>query len=308
MSGILRTKYNIKPMVAARLMAECTVLLILCFLPLAVVSIPQLQQAEFILKLILCVLSPISAVILIAAARLPYRVTVDQNGIEVVALLQSFSASWNDVRGVRLISKLGFRVYEILDQEQRVLLFFPLWFKNLSELIESIRLRLPDRGLTQTAGDRVFRQDVVVLMLQILKGGAQIGFVAAFWWFFVHYNSHNAKLDDTLFLLLAGVIFTGISIWKFYLLLTMPQHVSLQADKIVCQGILGARTLVSSQVTEVKPANLLQPEGVVIKAGKDTILIGASLESFDELEESLRAMVARGSLRSVEVDKEHGHK
>ncbi len=294
MTQVPKVSYNIKSMVAARLLAESTVLFILCLLPLSLFLVPQLARAEWTFKLIICLLSPLGALALTAAALLPFRVRLDSAGIRTVAVLRAVTVEWERIHTMRLVSKWGFRIYELLDDKNSVVLFFPLWFKNLGRLIESVRGRLPDRGRVRFEGERVFRQDIAVLIIQVMKGSGQLIFLAVFWGFFVSYRATaGTRSEDLLILLLAGTIFSAMAMWKFYLLLTMPREVRLDGTQITCKGPLLKATMSTSEIRSVQASNFLQPEGLLLKAGNQKILIGAFLESFDELEESLQLLARK---------------
>mgnify|MGYP003384651252 CR=1 FL=1 len=280
--------YIIKPMVAARLLAESLVLLILSLLPISLFVVKELAVADWTLKLILLLLSPLALALLAAAACLPFRVVLSASGIRTVALLRSTSVPWAQVRTVKLASKWGFRVYEVAG-DTGTLTFFPLWFKKVKELVEQVRAQVPNRGRTIFAAEHVYQRDTAVLVLQVLKAGGQLIFLAVFWCFFASYRSTSgSRFEDIMVLLGAGTIFSGIAIWKFYLLLTMPDQVIVGRETIVCKGLFGRKVFQRQHITGVQNSNLLQPEGVVLQAGKRSVLIGAVFESFDELEEELR--------------------
>lgn len=290
----VETRYTVKPVVAARLLAESTVLIILSLLPLSMFVVKELIAADWMFKLIIALLSPLSISALVAAGFLPFRLVLTAGGIKAVALLRSTYVEWSAVRTVKLVSKWGFRIYEI-GGESGTLAFFPLWFKKIGEIVQHIRMKAPNRGRSVFFADHAYKRDVAVLAIQLLKVGGQLLFLTVFWFFFASYRSTaGTRSEDVLILLGAGIVFSGIAIWKLYLLVTMPGEVRLTRDHLVLKGVLGAKTLQRSEISRVSATNFLQPEGLVVHYGKKSVLVGAVFESFDELEEEL-ADIATGA-------------
>lgn len=270
-------------------------MLILSFLPLLLFVVPAMMHLDFILKLVICLLSPIGGVVLVTAGLLPFRVVVDDECVRAAAVLKSTSVSWLQVRRMRLVSKWGFRVYELLDADDQCQVFFPLWFKNMADLVETTRGRLPSRGLLAAPGVRVFKQDVAVLIIQILKSCGQLAFLTVFWCFSVSYaKSSGSHAEDLVILYGAATIFSAMAIWKLYLLLTVPFEVTIDGSTIRCRGPLGENLVQTGEIRGISPSNFLQPEGIVVDAVSKKVLLAAFLESFDELEETLRGTARIG--------------
>lgn len=279
--------YTVKPVVGARLLAESTVLVILALLPLTMLFVKEIAAAEFMIKLIVIALSVISIVALVSAGYLPFRVVATRDGLRTVAVLRRSYAAWSSIRTVKLVSKFGFRIYEV-SGDKGALLFFPLWFKKVAELVQHVRARTPNRGRSIFQSDHTFERDTAVLVIQILKISAQILFLIVFWCFVASYRTTAAaKSEDIWIIIAAGIIFSGMTLWKLYLLLTMPGQVTISRDELVCKGLLGSRTLSRASIDSINPSNFLQPDGIIVKSGKTSVLIGAVFESFDELEEEL---------------------
>ncbi|MBY0552560.1 MAG: hypothetical protein K2W95_35085 [Candidatus Obscuribacterales bacterium] len=303
----VETRYTVKPVVAARLLAESTVLVILSLLPLSLFVVKELIAADWMIKLILALLSPISISALVAAGFLPFRLVLTAGGIKTVALLRSTYVEWAAVRTVKLVSKWGFRIYEIRG-ESGTLAFFPLWFKKIGEIVQYLRMKAPNRGRSVFSADHSYKRDFAVLVIQLLKVGAQLLFLTVFWFFFASYKSTTGnRSEDVLILLAAGIVFSGIVIWKLYLLITMPGEVCLTRDHLVLKGILGTKTVQRSDISRVGATNFLQPEGLVVRCGEKSVLVGAVFESFDELEEELVEIAAGSSKVPPQQSFEPGH-
>lgn len=259
--------------------------------------VKELIAADWMFKLIIGLLSPLSISALVAAGFLPYRLVLTAGGIKTVALLRSTFVEWSAVRTVKLVSKWGFRIYEIRG-ETGTLAFFPLWFKKIGEIVQHLRMKAPNRGRSVFSADHSYKRDVAVLAIQLLKVGGQLLFLTVFWFFFASYRATaGTRLDDVLILLGAGIVFSGIAIWKLYLLVTMPGEVCLTRDHLVLKGVLGAKTLQCSEISRLGATNFLQPEGLVVHYGKKSVLVGAVFESFDELEEELADLVGASAGR-----------
>lgn len=287
-------RYTVKPVVAARLLAESTVLVILSLLPLSIFFVKELATADWMLKLILALLSPLSISALVAAGFLPFRLVFTADGIKTVAVLRSTFVEWSAVRTVKLVSKWGFRVYEIRG-ESGTLAFFPLWFKKIGEIVQHLRMKAPNRGRSIFSAEHTYKRDLPVLVIQLLKAVGQVLFLIVFWIFFASYRSTSGtRSEDVLILLGAGIIFSGMALWKLYLLVTMPSQVCVTRECLIFKGLLGARTVPSGEVKRVGATNFLQPEGLVVHYGKRSVVVGAVFESFDELEEELQDIVREG--------------
>ena len=73
--------YLLKPAVLARALAELSVLIILSILPAVLFCLGYFASMHIVVKVCVCVLSPIALFVIRAIAGIPFRVQVDAAGL-----------------------------------------------------------------------------------------------------------------------------------------------------------------------------------------------------------------------------------
>lgn len=273
-----------------RLLAELTVLFILATLPVLLLCAGKFWALHAVAQAIVCLLSPLAIGLIIAIGFLPWKVVVDASGLQMIALFKSQQVEWARMQTLRLKSNWGWRRYVItLDSGEAS---FPFWLKDVGELIDIVRARLPERGRSQRATNQSYRLDLISKIMQLGQAVAQMLFITVFWLFFFSLkNSRQTSSEDGMLVLGAGIIFSLVMLRRLYFIARMPYLVEVTPEGISSKSYFGDLRLTWSEIKGVATANLFLPEGLLVKSRKKNLLIGNSLDSFDELEEELKRRI-----------------
>lgn len=287
---IAKKTYRLKPMVMLRLFAEATVLVILASLPVVLFITGVFNSLPFYVRLVICPLAVFAFALSIAFGYLPFQVTVDGAGIQTQAAFKRQVSAWNEMRTLKLKNSWGWRRYVLGLEKGEVA--FPFWLKNVQELVETIRTRLPSRGRTNFAANQVYKLDPVAMMLQLSKALIQLVFIVVFWFFFRSLRiSAATSSEDIVIILVAGIVFTAMLLWRFFMILTLPNAVEVCDQEIRLQSWFQTNPIPWTAIKELRAPHFIMPEGVLLLTTKKRFLIGSGLDSFDELEEELRTRI-----------------
>ncbi|MBY0359477.1 MAG: PH domain-containing protein [Candidatus Obscuribacterales bacterium] len=280
--------YRLKPMVMLRLFAEASVLVILTLLPIVLFFAGAFASLPFHVRMVVCLLAVLAFGLSIGFCYLPFQVVVSVSGLQTVAALKRQDSAWKEMRTLKLKNSWGWRRYVLGLEEGE--LSFPFWLKNVHELVEIIRSRLPARGRTNFAAKQVYKLDPAAIFLQTGKALAQLVFVVVFWFFFcsLHASSATSREDITI-ILVSGLIFTSMMLWRFFTILDLPNLVEISDEGILLKSWFKSRKVPWTAITGIAAPYFILPDGIMLVTAKKRLLIGSSLDSFDELEEELRS-------------------
>jgi hypothetical protein len=283
--------YRLKGMVLVRLLAEATALLILLLLPLILLIHGDFAHMSLTTRIIVCVLSVVSLLVLPFYSAIAYKVKLDDEGVSTYSLVTSQHAEWTAISALKLKASWGWRRYVV--SADRGDLTIPVWMTNLPELVASIRQNLPNRGFGgPVAAQRIFQQDAVSLLIQSAKSLAALVFLAVFWTFAYSLRPGAAaaqKTDTTDFLIVVGacVIVSAVVLLRVYLTSTMPRLVELQTDGLLVQTLFNKFVLPWDAIRRISAPWFFLPDGLLVAGKGRFFLIGDQLEAFDELQEAL---------------------
>src|SRR5262249_40113071 len=136
----------------------------------------------------------IYATALLAACILPcygfvtWRVNVDERGLAAISLFKRQRAAWSDLERLSFKTSFNWRRYVVIFAGGE--LTFPVWLKDMKELVQLIRDHLPQSG-SEGRGrkQRLFKQDVFGLVMQFVKVLLGLLFIVVFWIFFATIRS-----------------------------------------------------------------------------------------------------------------------
>lgn len=279
--------YLLKSMVIMRLLAELTAMLILAVMPIFLLISGNFWQLHFYLQVTLCVLALPALGLAISYGYLPFRVVVDDFGLETVALFKRQKLLWQQMQTIKLKTNWGWRRYVIASDCGDV--SFPFWLKDVQFLIETIRSRLPARGRSLVATRQSYRLDWASALLQLGKGLAQLVFIVVFWLFFQSLcRGQTANREDIIIVLIAGIVFTFMMLWRFLAILALPHFVEVSSEELLVKSWLKSHQIKWHEIGSITTPHFIFPEGIVLRAGNKRILVGSALDSFDELVEEVR--------------------
>lgn len=279
--------YTLKPIILARGLAEITVLLILAALPFVLLAFGKFFILHIFIRVGLCVMAPLALLGLWGFSQIAFRVIASEDGLTTRCILKKTFLKWNEMQALRLTNRMGLREYLI--SHSGGTLSFPSMLNGASELVETIRERLPNRGRS-TAGDaQSFRVSAISFGIDLAKLLLQMGFAALCFWFFdsLRKSGKTSPGDLVVVLLLAILVCAGV-IWKTILFLRLPREVQLDKDGATFKGLFRTGKIAWSEIKMVAVSGILYPEGLKINTGTKSYLITNSIDAFDELADEIQ--------------------
>jgi hypothetical protein len=276
--------FTLKPLVVARLFAEMTACLIVIALPVvAALPVHQLEIAPTTMAALI-LLAAGAAVLLPSYGFITYKVDVEDDGLKLLSAFKKQVVKWQDITSLALKTSFGWRRY-MLTTSNNESASFPIWLGHVGELVGLVRSRLPGRGQSQAARNRIFRQHPVGLLMQMGKLALTLGFIALFWYFFATLikSPHRDQMDVAI-ILGACVILTALMLWRLWLIAFMPRQVETSGEGLHLTTWLFQRQIAWADVSRVNAPPLLLPEGELLKTPRGWYLLSADLEAFDELQ------------------------
>lgn len=277
-------------MVAARLLAEATVLAILLFLPLVLWLLGRLAALPWLMQVLFFAVSAVALMALPLYGFLTFAVSIDDHGLTSLSLFCRRRVEWWQMKALRFRASGFWRRYVLTYEEGEIA--FPAWLDEQQELIELIRSKLP-----QEAGGesrlRIYRQDMVSVAFQFLGIVLGATFILVFWCFYGQVGTAGSTGPaDRALLLVVCLLATVLVGWRCLAIASMPRWVQLTRSELVIGSGLAVRRLPWDQVKELAPTFFLLPEGYILRTGRGSFLLSDSLDGADELIEAIREQLA----------------
>lgn len=277
-------------MVAARLLAEATVLVILLFLPLVLWLLGRLQPVPQLIKVLLFALSAVALIALPCYGFLTFALQTDERGLTSVSLFRRRSVEWWQMQSLRFRASGFWRRYVLTTDEGEIA--FPAWLEQQQELVELIRSKLPHEAGGESRL-RIYRQDMIGLGYQLLRIALGATFILVFWCFYAQVGTAGStSTADKLLLLLVCVLATVLVGWRCLVIASMPRWVQLTRSEMIIGSGFTVRHLPWAQVRKLAPTFFLLPEGYILRTGRGSFLLSDSLDGADELIEAIRERLA----------------
>lgn len=277
-------------MVAARLLAEATVLFILLFLPLVLWLLGRLAALPRLIQVLFFALSGVALIALPLYGFLTFAVRVDDRGLTSVSFFRRRFAEWWQMKALRFRASGFWRRYVLTSEGGEIA--FPAWLNQQQELVELIRSKLPHQGGGESRL-RIYRQDTVGLAYQLLRIALGATFILVFWCFYAQVGTAGStSTADRALLLVVCVLATVLVGWRCLAIASMPQWVQLTRSELVIGSGFAVRRLPWEQVKKLAPTFFLLPEGYILRTGRGSFLLSDSLDGADELIEAIREQLA----------------
>lgn len=267
----------------ARLFAEMTACLIVIALPV-VAALPIHKYAIAPTTMAALILLAVGAGVLLPSyGFITYKVKVDDDGLQLLSAFKKQVVAWQQMQSLGLKTSFGWRRYVITTDGESA--SFPIWLANVTELVHLIRARLPNRGMSAAARDRVFKQHPLGLVMQIGKLTATIGFIGLFWYFFVTMLKRPPKeATDIAIIFGACVVLTVLMLWRIWLIAFMPRRVEVSDEGLFLDTWFFKKPVAWSETKKVNAPPMILPEGELLSTKGGWFLLSADLEAFDELQ------------------------
>lgn len=277
--------FTLKPLVVARLFAEITACLIVVALPVvAALPVHKYHIAPTTMAALI-LLAVAAACLLPSYGFITYKVAVDdEQGLKLLSAFKKQLVEWTEITSLGLKTSFGWRRYVISTTGESAT--FPIWLGNVQDLVATIRSRLPERGMSEAARQRVFQQHPVGLVMQVAKLGVTVIFIALFWYFFATLiKSARHEPLDVAIILGACLVLTALMLWRIWLIASMPRRVEVQNDGLhLSTWFVERKPVLWAETRKVNAPPLLLPDGTLLKTPVGWFLLSADLESFDELQ------------------------
>ncbi len=268
-------------MVLARIFAEITVLLLLVLLPLILTTTGHMQTFPLTGKVMIFSVCLIAGLILPAYAFITWLVRVDANGITAISVAKQHSCQWSSIKRVSRRSNWNWVRYVIEHTDGE--LSFPIWLLHSDELLSTIRDKLP-KGAGTGNPYRMFSQDPISVLFQLMNAALGIGLVLIFWFFFAELaRTKSTNQTDLTIVLAFCVLITLLFFWRTYVIALMPKTVETTASGIVIKTMFSSIRIPWTQVLKVGNSWPLFPEGYMLGTERGTFLIGNGMDAADEL-------------------------
>lgn len=287
--------YRLKTMVLARIMAEATALMAMVITPPLLFFFGGFAQFSAVVKFLFLAVALVAACILPAYGFITYQVTLCGSLLTAHSMLRKTSCRLDQITGLTRRSSLKF-VRFVVEFEGGELTF-PIWLKNVDELVALLRRSLPAYlGSARLSSGRTFKQDGLATVMQVAQVLISLIFVVVVWLFTLAIvNGGDAGNSDILLLAVFAAAASLVLVYRAYVVLLMPSAIKLTDKGIQVKTFFFTREVSRENLTEVKEPMPLLPEGFVIASKQGDFLVGQSMDAADELEKALREMVPAGS-------------
>jgi len=282
-----RRTFILKPLALIRFLWEIFAVVLLLFLPLAVWKLPQLQHIPELLKIVGYILGGIALVLLPQYGWAAIGVVADDEGIGTFALFRRRYCLWPDIQKLRQRTDWGWRRF-VLECVQGDLIF-PAMLAGQEDLLKLIREHLPQSNEAQS-GPKTFKQDLSATIWQYVRLLLEFVFVILIWWFFATTGlSKSTAVADVALILIICAAATVISLWRAWVVVTMPRYVEIEDAAIIVRTIFGEQRIAWSDILKLSPPLPFLPAGLMLKADKNSFLLSDSLDVGGELKALVEA-------------------
>lgn len=285
--------YRLKTMVAVRVLAEATVIILLILLPLVLLALGKFMALSITAKLVIVTLSLLAACILPFYGLITYKVTVSSDSLTTYCLWKRRTCRFDLLKS--LTRRSNWNVVRYIVAFEGGECSFPIWMNNCEALVMLVREHLPKGSVgLDLFGDRVFKQDPVSLFFQVGQAFLSAIFIGVVWCFTaaVHHSGLHSAADIGLLIVFAVVI-SAVLLWRAYVIALMPSSIEVKPEHLVVHTFFFEKNLLWSELKAVVEPYPLLPEGILIKTAKGSYLVGNGMDSADELESTLKARLAR---------------
>lgn len=275
--------HRLKMMVLVRILAEVTALTIIALLPVLVFCLGKLNMLPLAWKVALGIMSAVSLAIIPFYCFITWKVSTDDDGLTAFTAFRRKTVAWRDLRALVKRSTWNFPRYVVETPTDEV--SFPVWLDSLNELVERIKSHLP-AGSASFNPYRRFKQDGVLIGIQMAQSAAGVLFLAVLWFFYAE-SLKKGNQSDSVVVLIFCIIASAILLWRTFMILFMPLSVEVKIEFVVIRTCFFTVALPWQDILSVRPTMPLLPEGFMIKTRKWSYLIGNGMDRSDELEQAL---------------------
>ena len=281
--------FRLKTMVAVRVLAECTVLILLLLLPLVLLLFGKFAAISITGKIILSTLALLAACILPIYGLITYKVKVEKEAVTSYSLFRQRICRFALLKS--LTRRSNWNVVRYTAEYEGGEISFPIWLERCDRLVAIIREHLP-KGSSGLNPFRSFKQDPISLIFQIGQAVLSLIFIGVVWCFTMalqQSGQHTAA--DIGLLIVFAIVISAVLLWRAYVIALMPCSLELKPEHFVVRTWFFEKNFAWADLKAVSEPYPLLPEGVLIKTTKGSYLVGNGMDSADELEATLKARI-----------------
>lgn len=290
--------YFLKTALIARGLAELTVLIILCILPLGLLISHQFFSLHLVVKIAVSCLSPLSGLGIWGLLKIPFQVKLSESGVSVRSLSKKETVPWENLLSIKQTSNYGLKQYSLVHKGGE--LSFPRMLNNVSELLGAIKSRIPGKQSATINDGKIFQIPKISFFVDCLKWVLQAAFAVFFAQFAssLAISAKNTQTDLFIIYLAAVLIFMAV-FWNLSQLLKMPQQIVLDQEGISFKSLLRKSRIFWTEIKGVQVAGVFYPEGLLLSSKKGAFLLSANTNEIDELSEIVSEKLSHKALPAV---------
>lgn len=279
--------YRLKTMVAVRVLAEMTVMVLLLALPVGLIILGKFAALTITAKIVLTALALIAACILPLYGLITYKVKIDEQSVTAYSLLKKRVCRFGLLKN--LTRRSNWNVVRYVVEYEGGELTFPMWLSGCEDLVVRLREHLP-KGAQTLNPYRAFKQDPFALVIQVAQAVVSLIFIGVVWCFTAALagSGQHSSADIGLLIAFAAVI-TAVMLWRAYVIALMPSSIEIKPEHFVVHTFFFEKSIAWNELKAVAEPYPLLPEGIYIKTAKGGYLVGNGMDSADELESTLKA-------------------
>jgi hypothetical protein len=279
--------YRLKTMVAVRVLAEMTVMVLLIALPVGLVIFGKFASLSITAKIVLITLALIGACILPLYGLITYKVKVDEQSVTAFSLLKKRICRFALLKN--LTRRSNWNVVRYVVEYEGGELTFPVWILHCDELVAKLREHLP-KGAQTLNPYRSFKQDPFSLLIQVGQAVVSLIFIGVVWCFTTALAQSGQHTTADIGLLIAfAAIISAVLLWRAYVIALMPSRIEITPAHFVVHTFFFEKNVQWTDLKSVVEPYPLLPEGIYIKTATGSFLVGNGMDSADELESTLKA-------------------
>lgn len=282
--------FRLKTMVAVRVLAECTVLILLVLLPLALLVFGKFAAISITGKIVLSTLALLAVSILPVYGLITYKVKVEKEAVTTYSAFKQRICRFALLKS--LTRRSNWNVVRYTAEYEGGEISFPIWLDRCEKLVAIIRDHLP-KGASSLNPFRSFKQDPISLVFQIGQAVLSLIFIGVVWCFTValQQSGQHTAADIGLLITFAFVI-SALLLWRAYVIALMPCSLEIKPEQFVVRTWFFEKNFAWADIKAVSEPYPLLPEGILIKTTAGSYLVGNGMDSADELEATLKSRIS----------------
>jgi len=278
----MKTVYRLKPLIFVRMIAEMVALLLCGVLPLIAIVCGFFSKVPGVLQAGILGASVFAWILLPIYGFITWSVISDQAGITVRSFFEKRFCKWEDIKSLKLLARWNGREY-VVSTTQGVNLNFPVWLNDCSSLVAQIRDKLPSGGEAEPLPSH-FRHGVFPLAVRLFRSLFELIFVGVLWYFvFETFLPKSPNVFDCVFVFAFAALLSGAVLMRTVRIALMPGELETSDLELLLRSPFYSLKLPWNEISNVKVAPPLLPEGYILKTKRGDFFISSTIEAADEL-------------------------